>query len=306
MRIEQLAYLVDIYQTKSITKTAEKFFISRQVVSHAIRSLEDEFGIQLLIRNYEGLSFTNMGESAVEKAKKIIEAYQEFLEVISDVSTETTTTIKNNSITIFTIPRLASTIVPSIVAQYKKTFPDMNFSIITKSTKEILDIFPDDDNVVGLISYPDHISESKEMFQLANYPKLTVYPFIESSFYLCMNKNSKYNTKATFEQKDLQELPLLSYEPVYGLLTNENDFALNISSSINDLKTLAELVKQDVGVGLITLSEYNKLIGKKDLVLKQIKDKRRRSIYFAYVLNEAGRKNTDLKYFTDVLDTILQ
>lgn len=305
MRIEQFEYLVDIYQTKSITKTAEKFFISRQVVSHAIRSLEDELGVQLLIREHDGLLFTRIGEHAVEKARKITEAYREFLKAISDVSIEMATTMKNNCITIFTISRLASTVVPSIIARYKKMFPDTSFSIITKSSKEILDIFPEDDNVIGLISYPDHIAEDREMFQLANYPKLTVYPFIESKFYICMNKNSRYNIKELFTKSDLQELPLLSYEPAYSSLTNAEEVNLNISGSIDNLSTLVELIRQDVGVGLITLNEYNKLANTKNLVLKPIQKERSHSIYFAYVLNEAGQNNVNLQRFTCMLDTIL-
>lgn len=53
MRIEQFEYLIDIEKTRSITQTAENFFISRQVVSSNIRAMETELGVQLLIRRRE-------------------------------------------------------------------------------------------------------------------------------------------------------------------------------------------------------------------------------------------------------------
>lgn len=61
MRIEQFEYLIDIEKTRSITQTAENFFISRQVVSANIRAMETELGVQLLIRQQGNLKFTTLG-----------------------------------------------------------------------------------------------------------------------------------------------------------------------------------------------------------------------------------------------------
>ena len=41
MRMEQLKYLVDIAETKSMSKTAERMFVSPQAVSQSIKQLSD-------------------------------------------------------------------------------------------------------------------------------------------------------------------------------------------------------------------------------------------------------------------------
>ena len=102
MRTEQFEYLVDIYKTKSITKTAEKFYISRQVVSHAMRSLEDEIGVPLFIRQHNNLEFTAIGEIAAQKAEAIVAAYQDFLVTVADFSVDTDCLDLEKTITIWT------------------------------------------------------------------------------------------------------------------------------------------------------------------------------------------------------------
>ena len=306
MRIEQFQYLVNIKQTGSITKTAEKFFVSRQVVSHAIRAMENELNLPLLIRENDGLDFTPSGELAVEKATKIVDAYQDFLNAVSAFHSKEMSTQNRQSITIMTIPRFISSIVPTVVSQYQKTNPNIDFNIVPKTSDEILSNFPDDGNTIGLISYVDNSNGIFEEFQLANHPELTLTPFIEGQFYICLTKHSKYNTKPVFDDEDLKKLPLLSYSPGFcQLLPNKENFSLSYIGEINDFQSLCTLIKQDVGVALITLQEYNNLMNGKNFILKPIKAKKRLSIYFAFVTNNSCKSNVDLQNIAELFKNIL-
>lgn len=58
MRLEQLRYLSDIQHTNSISKTANRFFISQQSLSNNIRQLEKEMNVTLLERSPFGAVLT--------------------------------------------------------------------------------------------------------------------------------------------------------------------------------------------------------------------------------------------------------
>lgn len=79
MRLEQLEYLVDIYKTKSMTVTAERFFVSQQAVSNNIKLLEKEVGTTLLIRNPHGVNLTPDGKMLVDFAERTLKDFQETL-----------------------------------------------------------------------------------------------------------------------------------------------------------------------------------------------------------------------------------
>lgn len=72
MRLEQLKCLVDIAHTGSITNSAQRLFISQQAVSKSIKQLENELGIELLIRTKTGVTLTQAGEEVVRYAENIL------------------------------------------------------------------------------------------------------------------------------------------------------------------------------------------------------------------------------------------
>ena len=56
MRMEQLRYLVESAEAKSMSRAAERLFVSPQAVSKGIRQLEDELDVTLLVRTSTGLN----------------------------------------------------------------------------------------------------------------------------------------------------------------------------------------------------------------------------------------------------------
>lgn len=73
MNLNQFEYLLAIHQYGSITKAAQYLFVSAPAISNAIKSLEDEVGYSILIRQQNGVSFTKEGEEAILALQKIQE-----------------------------------------------------------------------------------------------------------------------------------------------------------------------------------------------------------------------------------------
>lgn len=237
----------------------------------------------------------------MEKARAIVSSYQDFLASVSHLS-ELTGTEALPSISIFSIPRLASTMITDALFQYRKKNPETDIRMITQSSSEVLSYVSTTSNAIGFISYPDHLNCSMEPFQLAQFPDLTIYPLIASKFYICLHKNSRYNTKQAFTNRDLTSLPILSFTPAYEILSGFSEFPLNIVSNINDLSTLQSLIQEDFGVGLITLNEYNRLLNDCDeLILRPIQSDSNSNIYYAYVLNEESAQNPYINDFIKLL-----
>ncbi len=85
MDILTLRYFISVCQSKSIAKSADSFFISRQALSKSMINLEKELGVQLLIRSHSGIDLTPAGRRLQESAGEILsiwEATQKDLEEI--------------------------------------------------------------------------------------------------------------------------------------------------------------------------------------------------------------------------------
>lgn len=77
MDVKALTYYVAIVDQKSINKAAEILYISQPVLSRTVQALEDELGVQLLIRTNHGIEMTPVGQSLYYYAHSILSQFDE-------------------------------------------------------------------------------------------------------------------------------------------------------------------------------------------------------------------------------------
>ena len=72
MDLRQLENIVAIAEERSISRAAERLFISQPALSQQVSKLEARLGVPLFSRDKQGLSLTQAGKVYVENAKKIL------------------------------------------------------------------------------------------------------------------------------------------------------------------------------------------------------------------------------------------
>lgn len=72
-----LEYFLVLCQTGNITATADKVHLSRQALSHNIRSLEQELGLDLFVRCKSGVILTEAGRLLKEYAEQMAVSWEE-------------------------------------------------------------------------------------------------------------------------------------------------------------------------------------------------------------------------------------
>ena len=59
MEIRQLEYFVSVVETSSFTRAAEKQYVSQPCITHSIRKLEEDLGIDLFDRSQKKAVLTD-------------------------------------------------------------------------------------------------------------------------------------------------------------------------------------------------------------------------------------------------------
>lgn len=73
MNLNNLKIFINVADSGSITRTAEALFISQPAVSKAIRSIEEDIGVRLFIRDKKtGIKLTDTGERILPYARKML------------------------------------------------------------------------------------------------------------------------------------------------------------------------------------------------------------------------------------------
>lgn len=72
MELRHLKYFVTVADELSFSRAAVRLCISQPALSRQIKNLEDELGVVLFLRQYDGLTLTEAGKYFLEQAKDIL------------------------------------------------------------------------------------------------------------------------------------------------------------------------------------------------------------------------------------------
>lgn len=121
MRLEQLECFVATAKYGSISAAARKLGVSRPAVSAALKSLEQELGGALLLKDNHGVRLTPTGQIVLEKAAGA-------LELIDEVRSMGRADIKN-SVSVCSTPLLSLYLTRNIFLPFKEQHPHLDIVI---------------------------------------------------------------------------------------------------------------------------------------------------------------------------------
>lgn len=88
MEIQQLRYLVAAAESKSYARAAKTCFTSRQNVAHSVKSIENELGTIIFVREGNEMVLTPAGRQAVQRARAIVSQVDSMHSMFMDVDAE--------------------------------------------------------------------------------------------------------------------------------------------------------------------------------------------------------------------------
>lgn len=133
MDIRQLKYIMTVAECRSVSRAAEKLYISQSALSHYIKGAEKEIGAELFDRSTSPISLTHAGELYIDSAKKILLETDSLERKIRDVNNHMT-----GKLVIGTSRDRASYIAPFVIPCFKEMYPNIDVSIHTEGGKELM------------------------------------------------------------------------------------------------------------------------------------------------------------------------
>src|SRR5579862_1201249 len=81
LKLKDLRYLVAVAEQRHFGRAAARCFVSQPTLSAQLKKLEQTLGVQLIERAPNNVSLTAAGEQIVARARRIIEASEEVVEL---------------------------------------------------------------------------------------------------------------------------------------------------------------------------------------------------------------------------------
>jgi LysR family transcriptional regulator, transcriptional activator of the cysJI operon len=133
MRLDYLKTFLTVAKTRSFSIAAKELNLTQGAVSHHIAALEEYFDAELFKRAVNGVEVTDAGAILAETAEKTLSEVENAKAKISATKQKLAGTIKINA---STIP--SEHIIPRLVSEFQKQYPDVKFKIKAEDSVDSL------------------------------------------------------------------------------------------------------------------------------------------------------------------------
>ncbi|MBT8154996.1 LysR family transcriptional regulator [Epibacterium ulvae] len=145
MHDKLLIYLDEVARHGSIRKAAAVLNVASSSVNRKILNFEESLGIRLFVRHADGVELTEAGSVVLEHCRKTLFDYQKIVSQIEDIGE-----LRSGHIHIATLDSVAHSLLPSVLDQFSKKHPGINYTIQTAQPDEVMMGVADGDFNIGI------------------------------------------------------------------------------------------------------------------------------------------------------------
>lgn len=269
-------YDVAIYG--SISKTAVMNYTSQPAISRSIKQLEEELNTQLFYRNKKGIELTEKGK---ELFFFVEQSYNSL--ILAERSMLENKSLDNGKLSIGIPSHIATFYIFDAIDKFHKEYPNIEITIISKSTRALIDMLKSHkiDFMIDSdpIKYQDKTMKVKHIADLHNI--FIASDLIDISKIKSVKDLSKYTLilpiKGTANRTNLDEYFV------------KHDVEINDVINIHTSEVIMGSVKRNLGIGYII----------KELVSEELK----RGIFKEIKIEELPKTGISLVYLPEYITT---
>lgn len=219
----RLQVFYEVARKLSFTKAAIALNITQPAVTKHIREIEYQINMRLFERKGNRITLTDAGKIMLRYAEKIVNLYSGMEADLSRMDD-----IKNGIIRVGASTTVAQTVMPKLLALFKKKHPEIKLTFRQGNSDIITQLVVDEALDIAIVEGAENLSE------------LAYTHFMKDEIVLVTGKNNILSGIKGIDKKDLHQLPMVMREAGSGtldvVLATLIDAGINIDSLITEIK----------------------------------------------------------------------
>ncbi|SDO18018.1 DNA-binding transcriptional regulator, LysR family [Rhodoferax sp. OV413] len=240
MTLTQLEIFSVVAQRKGFTSAAAQLKISQSGVSHAIRAIEQELGVELFHRHQGDVELTDIGARLLGRAQAILGLAETMQQEASDARGMKRGTLRIGSFG----PTSSTRLLPAILADYRRIYPGIEIHVDEGPDRQVVQWLMDRRVDVGFVALPED--------------QFDTYPIIEDQMVALLPATHPLASKDAVSLKELCADPFVLTEAGSAELVSRLFLVAKLQPNIRYrtsqlLSTLATVARGD-GVTIVAES----------------------------------------------------
>lgn len=241
MKEQDFKILLTIYKNKNLSKAAEELYLTQPTLSYRVKQIEKDLDIILFTKG-SNLIFTEEGEILVNFAKEKVKEFENIRTTLKSSMNNDSGLINIGVSTNFALYRL-----PKLLDQFLSKYPNINVTIFSGWSHEILDGLNDYDFQVGIVTGEYEWFDEKTLISQDPLTVISSTPIILKE--LPLQSRINYKPKTIRERRSTPLKPIESeIEHWWKLFFTKPS---NIIMNIDTIETCKEMVKRGLGYSII-------------------------------------------------------
>ena len=170
VNLRQVRAFMAVARFGSFTRAAQLLHLSQPALTVQIRQLEDGLGAKLFDRNTRSVSLTAVGRELIPAFQRLLQEFDAVVINAKDLSAK-----RHGVVRLACLPSFASTILPGIIAGFRRRHPRVSFVLRDAVGKRVLSMVRTDDVDFG-IGVADAEEPDLETLYLMQDRMHVVYP----------------------------------------------------------------------------------------------------------------------------------
>ncbi len=261
MRLEQLQYLDELDRTHSMSLASDILFVSQQNISKAIRSLEEELGVQLLNRSSKGITLTPAGQRTVAAAREIFNQINKLNgELECHRAAKTLPIVESLRIGYMELATDPVSLA-NCLSKMNELSPYIEFYVHRYSLEQIIERVSDNRLDIGILFYLPYL----ESFYQYIAADLTFETINTAKFYVCFSNIHPLNQRQALAPADIAQYPIVMVQEentvthlFYKYLSSAFQYSPTVGACFNDSRLLYHFLEENpTYIHLLLLSAHH-------------------------------------------------
>ncbi|MNJ98427.1 HTH-type transcriptional regulator CysL [compost metagenome] len=248
----QLTTFVTVVSEGSMTAAADKLYLTQPAVSQQIRNLEEDLGVELLVRGVRQIKATPQGEVLYEYAKKIINLTQ-----LAEIAIKSIGAEMKGQLRVGTLNSIGIHLMSPIVGRLMRHNPELMLKIEYAKGEDLIKAYKK--GLYDVIIVPNTLTE----FGVELEGSEQKFLFKEEMWLVGSGKDEKLpqHISAT----DLGQFPLVNFIeefPGFNSKLNEKTHSIELNSIFEsaNVGTLKRVIEAGLGWGFLPAHSIKKQV----------------------------------------------
>jgi DNA-binding transcriptional LysR family regulator len=261
---KQFMIFAAVARHRNVTRASKELHLSQPGVSQQLKLLERDFGVKLLKRNGRGVDLTDAGWTFLNKITPILSQVEDLNRTFGAI----TLAPKVESLTVGGSYSTSATLLPSMLATFKKNHPRVDLALRTGNRRQIEQML---------------IASEIEVALVAGHPpsdRVIAEPFRRYKMTAIITKNHPLAKKSSVSALELAGMPLVIRGSPNRKSTTEDllmggplhGVELNIALRCESPDAIKAAVRAGIGIGILYEDAVKAEINKGEFKIVKLSD----------------------------------